>query len=136
MDPAVPLVVPENQSATVHGNRDPRQPNCWRHHSITPLWPITSAQPLTRLMLENYSSASGAGAGREARAATSPTRAYSRGRDLPAKVLPAPVCVQSLRHNTSIEPSPAQRGGDTKVIQGDQQDLWRFTQSGVGNCVR
>jgi aspartate-semialdehyde dehydrogenase len=117
MDPAVPLVVPEINSAAIQAHRGIiANPNCCAIISITPLWPVHRANRIERLMLATYQAASGAGAAamEELREAT---RAYLEGRPYQQRVLPHPYAFNLFSHNTRIDPVTGYNEEETKVIQ-------------------
>ena len=63
MDPSVPLVVPEvNPSDLEKHNGLIANPNCTTILMCLPLWPLHQVQPIRRLVVSTYQSASGAGA--------------------------------------------------------------------------
>ena len=117
MDPAVPLVVPEINSAAIGAHRGIiANPNCCAIISITPLWPVHRANRIVRLMLATYQAASGAGAAamEELREAT---RAYLEGQVYQQRVLPHPYAFNLFSHNTRIDPLTGYNEEETKVIQ-------------------
>jgi aspartate-semialdehyde dehydrogenase len=117
MDAAVPLVVPEINAAAIGLHQGIiANPNCAAIISITPLWPIHRRNPVRRLILSTYQSASGAGAAamEELREAT---RADLAGQRFQHKVLPHPYAFNVFSHNTAIDPSTGYNEEETKVIQ-------------------
>src|SRR5690606_41272526 len=59
----ISLVVPEINGDAIRSHRGIiANPNCAAIISITPLWPIHRENPIRRLILSTYQSASGAGA--------------------------------------------------------------------------
>jgi aspartate-semialdehyde dehydrogenase len=64
MDPQVPLVVPEvNPEAAQKHRGIIANPNCTTILMCLPLWPLHQVQPIRRLVVSTYQSASGAGPG-------------------------------------------------------------------------
>ena len=63
MDPEIPLVVPEVNSAAVAGHQGIlANPNCSTIIMVVALQPIQELSPLTRIVVSTYQAASGAGA--------------------------------------------------------------------------
>ncbi|MFO7285694.1 MAG: aspartate-semialdehyde dehydrogenase [Gammaproteobacteria bacterium] len=117
MDPTVPLVVPEINADAIRSHRGIiANPNCAAIISITPLWPIHRENPVRRLILSTYQSASGAGAAAMEELRES-TRAYLAGQPYEPKVLPHPYAFNVFSHNTKIDPATGYNEEETKVIQ-------------------
>ncbi len=63
MDPEVPLVVPEVNPEAAKGHKGIiAGPNCSTTQMVVALWPIHHANPIQRIIVDSYQSASGAGA--------------------------------------------------------------------------
>ena len=63
MDPAVPLVVPEvNPDDALTNNGIVANPNCSTIQMVVALWPLHRENPIKRIIVDTYQSASGAGA--------------------------------------------------------------------------
>ena len=63
MDPAVPLVVPEvNPDDALTNNGIIANPNCSTIQMVVALWPLHRENPIKRIIVDTYQSASGAGA--------------------------------------------------------------------------
>ena len=63
MDPEIPLVVPEVNSAAIDGHQGIiANPNCSTIIMVVALQPIQELSPLTRIVVSTYQAASGAGA--------------------------------------------------------------------------
>jgi len=116
MDDSVPLVVPEINGDAIRSHRGIiANPNCAAIISITPLWPIHRENPIRRLILSTYQSASGAGAAAMEELRES-TRAYLAGQAFEPKVLPHPYAFNVFSHNTKIDPATGYNEEETKVI--------------------
>jgi aspartate-semialdehyde dehydrogenase len=127
MDDAVPLVVPEINSQALRGHRGIiANPNCTAIISITPLWPIHQLNPIVRLIISSYQSASGAGAAAMEELRES-TRAYLEGRAYEQRVLPHPYAFNVFSHNARVDPASGYNEEEIKVreearkIFGDPQ---------------
>nr|PZN90065.1 MAG: aspartate-semialdehyde dehydrogenase [bacterium] len=102
MDPTVPLVVPEINADAIRSHRGIiANPNCAAIISITPLWPIHRENPVRRLILSTYQSASGAGAAAMEELRES-TRAYLAGQPYEPKVLPHPYAFNVFSHDSAV----------------------------------
>jgi len=115
MDAAVPLVVPEINPLAARGHRGViANPNCTAIISITPLWPIHKVNPIVRLLISSYQSASGAGAAAMEELRES-TRAYLEGRAYEPRVLPHPYAFNVFSHNARIDPVTGYNEEEIKV---------------------
>jgi aspartate-semialdehyde dehydrogenase len=115
MDPAVPLVVPEINPRAVREHRGIiANPNCTAIISITPLWPVHQLNPIVRLLVASYQSASGAGAAAMEELRES-TRAYLEGRAYEQRVLPHPYAFNVFSHNARIDPATGYNEEEIKV---------------------
>jgi aspartate-semialdehyde dehydrogenase len=116
MDPDVPLVVPEINRAAIRQHRGiVANPNCVAIIADVALWPIHRANPIQRLILATYQSASGAGAAAMAEL-ESATAAAVAGRAFEPKVLPHPYAFNLFSHNTPIDPANGYNGEEIKVM--------------------
>jgi aspartate-semialdehyde dehydrogenase len=127
MEDGVPLVVPEINSQALRGHRGIiANPNCTAIISITPLWPIHQVNPIVRLIISSYQSASGAGAAAMEELRES-TRAYLEGRAYEQRVLPHPYAFNVFSHNARVDPASGYNEEEIKVreearkIFGDPQ---------------
>ena len=117
MDDAVPLVVPEINSQALRGHRGIiANPNCTAIISITPLWPIHKVNPIVRLLISSYQSASGAGAAAMEELRES-TRAYLEGRAYEQRVLPHPYAFNVFSHNARVDPASGYNEEEIKVSE-------------------
>src|SRR5690554_5428159 len=117
MDDSVPLVVPEINGDAIrsHGGII-ANPNCAATISVTPLWPIHRENPIRRLILSTYQSASGAGAAAMEELRES-TRAYLAGEPFEPKVMPHPYAFNVFSHNTAIDPETGYNEEEAKVMR-------------------
>ena len=115
MDPSVPLVVPEINSAEIAKHRGIiANPNCTAIISAMPLWPIHRRNPIRRIIASAYQAASGAGAPAMAELLDS-TRAYLDGRPYTPSVMPHPYAINLVSHNTAIDPETGYNEEESKV---------------------
>lgn len=117
MDPGVPLVVPEINASAIATHRGIiANPNCAAIIAGLPLWPLHQANPIRRLVITTYQSASGGGAAAMQELLDS-TRAYLAGEDHTPRVLPHPYAFNLFSHNTEIDPVTGYNDEETKVIR-------------------
>jgi aspartate-semialdehyde dehydrogenase len=103
MNPAVPLVVPEINTAALAGHDGIiANPNCAAIIAITPLWPIHQRNRIRRLILSTYPAASGAGAAAMDELVAA-TRAYLDDDNFTPLVLPHPYAFNLFSHDTKID---------------------------------
>jgi aspartate-semialdehyde dehydrogenase len=136
MDPAVPLIVPEINSAAIHAHRGIiANPNCCAIISITPLWPVHRANRIERLTLATYQAASGAGAAAMEELLEA-TRAHLEGRPYQQRVLPHPYAFNLFSHNTRVDPVTGYNEEEIKVIQ-ETRKIFADSEIRVSaTCVR
>jgi aspartate-semialdehyde dehydrogenase len=116
MDRDVPLVVPEINPAALRRHRGIiANPNCVAIIAGMALWPIHRRNPIRRLIVSTYQSASGAGAAAMAELEDA-TTAYLAGRHHAPRVLPHPYAFNLFSHNTAIDPATGYNGEETKVM--------------------
>jgi aspartate-semialdehyde dehydrogenase len=116
MDQAVPLVVPEINGGALRQHRGIiANPNCVAIIAGMALWPIHKVNPIRRLIVSTYQSASGAGAAAMAEL-TAATGAALAGRDFTPRVLPHPYAFNLFSHNTAIDPETGHNGEEIKVM--------------------
>ena len=116
MDPAVPLVVPEINPAALRRHRGiVANPNCVAIIAGMALWPIHRRNPIRRLIVSTYQSASGGGAATMAELVDA-TAAYLDERPHAPRVLPHPYAFNLFSHNTAIDPATGYNGEETKVM--------------------
>ena len=136
MDDSVPLVVPEINGDAIrsHGGII-ANPNCAAIISITPLWPIHRENPIRRLILSTYQSASGAGAAAMEELRES-TRAYLAGEPFEPKVMPHPYAFNVFSHNTKIDPETGYNEEETKVIAETKKIFGDANIRVSATCIR
>jgi aspartate-semialdehyde dehydrogenase len=116
MDPTAPLVVPEiNAGALARHRGIIANPNCVAIIAGMALWPIHRVNPIRRLIVSTYQSASGAGAAAMAEL-TAATAARLAGRDFTPSVLPHDYAFNLFSHDTPIDPATGHNGEELKVI--------------------
>jgi aspartate-semialdehyde dehydrogenase len=116
MDPDVPLVVPEINGAALRGHRGIiANPNCVAIVAGMALWPIHRRNPIRRLIVSTYQSASGAGAAAMDEL-TQSTASYLAGRPHAPRVLPHPYAFNLFSHDTPIDPATASNAEEVKVM--------------------
>jgi aspartate-semialdehyde dehydrogenase len=102
MDPTVPLVVPEvNPEAAKAHQGIIANPNCTTILMCVALQPLHQIQPLRRIVVSTYQSASGAGA-RAMEEVKQQTQAILNGQTPPTESFPYPLAFNLFPHNTKI----------------------------------
>ena len=116
MDPAVPLVIPEVNAGEIARHRGIiANPNCVVIVAMTPLWPLHQVNPIRRIVLASYQSASGGGAAMmdELQQAT---KAYLAERPFAPRVLKHDYAFNLFSHNTKIDLTTGYNEEETKVV--------------------
>jgi aspartate-semialdehyde dehydrogenase len=136
MEAAVPLVVPEINSAAIELHAGIiANPNCAAIIALMALAPIHRRNRIHRVILATYQAASGAGAAAmtELREAT---RAYLDGCAYEPRVLPHPYAFNLFSHDTPIDPATGYNGEETKIIN-ETRKILADPEIRVGvTCVR
>ena len=102
MNPQVPLVVPEvNPEAAANHQGIIANPNCTTILMAVALWPLHQIQPIQRVVVATYQSASGAGA-RAMEEVKAQTQAILQGEKPTTDVFPYPLAFNLFPHNTPI----------------------------------
>ena len=102
MDPDVPLVVPEvNPEAAQQHQGIIANPNCTTILMSLALWPLHQVQPIQRLVVSTYQSASGAGA-RAMEEVKRQAQAILNGEDPVAEAFPYPLAFNLFPHNSEL----------------------------------
>jgi aspartate-semialdehyde dehydrogenase len=136
MDPNVPLVVPEINAGEIERHKGIiANPNCAAIISITPLWPVHQKNPIKRLIVSTYQSASGAGAAAMTELEES-TKAYIEGREYKNTVLPHPYAFNLFNHNTKIDPDTGYNDEEMKVIAETKKIFNDQSIAVSATCVR
>lgn len=102
MDSSVPLVVPEVNPEAAEGHRGIiANPNCTTILMSVALWPLQQIQPIRRIVVATYQSASGAGA-RAMEEVKQQAQAILDGKKPPTESFPYPLAFNLFPHNTPI----------------------------------
>ena len=102
MQPSVPLVVPEvNPDAAAAHQGIIANPNCTTILMSVALWPLHQIQPIRRIVVATYQSASGAGA-RAMAEVEQQARAILAGKTPPTEIFPYPLAFNLFPHNTPL----------------------------------
>ncbi|MDY7021604.1 MAG: aspartate-semialdehyde dehydrogenase [Cyanobacteriota bacterium] len=102
MDAQVPLVVPEvNPEAAASHQGIIANPNCTTILMAVALWPLYQVQPIRRIVVATYQSASGAGA-RAMEEVKTQTQAILKGETPQAEVFPYPLAFNLFPHNSPL----------------------------------
>ena len=103
MDPDVPLVVPEiNPNAAQQHRGIIANPNCTTILMGVAIYPLHKVQPIQRIVVSTYQSASGAGA-RAMEEVKQQTQAILAGEEPPTESFPYPLAFNLFPHNTPID---------------------------------
>ncbi|MEL7037011.1 MAG: aspartate-semialdehyde dehydrogenase [Cyanobacteria bacterium J06592_8] len=102
MDDQVPLIVPEvNPEAAASHQGIIANPNCTTILMTVALWPLYQVQPIRRIIVATYQSASGAGA-RAMEEVKTQTQAILRGETPQAEIFPYPLAFNLFPHNSPL----------------------------------
>jgi aspartate-semialdehyde dehydrogenase len=102
MQPDVPLVVPEvNPQAAKSHQGIIANPNCTTILMAVALYPLHQHQPIKRVVVSTYQSASGAGA-RAMEEVKQQARAILEGKEAETNIFPYPLAFNLFPHNTPI----------------------------------
>ncbi|MDY6936261.1 MAG: aspartate-semialdehyde dehydrogenase [Cyanobacteriota bacterium] len=102
MDPDVPLVVPEvNPDAATRHRGIIANPNCTTILMAMAVWPLHQIQPVRRIVVSTYQSASGAGA-RAMEEVKTQARAILDGGEPQPEILPYPLAFNLFPHNSPL----------------------------------
>lgn len=102
MDESVPLVVPEvNPDAAKDHTGIIANPNCTTILMTVALWPLQQIQPIKRIVVATYQSASGAGA-KAMEEVRQQAQAILNGEKPPTESFPYPLAFNLFPHNTPI----------------------------------
>lgn len=102
MDPQVPLVIPEiNPQATVQHQGIVANPNCTTILMAMAVWPLHQIQPVQRVIVSTYQSASGAGA-RAMEELKTQARAIVNEEQPSAEIFPYPIAFNLFPHNSPL----------------------------------
>ena len=102
MDENVPLIVPEiNPEAAANHQGIIANPNCTTILMGVAIYPLHRVQPIKRIVVSTYQSASGAGA-RAMEEAKAQARDILDGKEPQAEVLPYPIAFNLFPHNSPL----------------------------------
>jgi aspartate-semialdehyde dehydrogenase len=102
MDPNVPLVVPEvNPGAAAMHQGIIANPNCTTILMTVAIWPLHQVQPIQRVVVATYQSASGAGA-RAMEEVKAQAIAILQGETPKTEAFPYPLAFNLFPHNSSL----------------------------------
>lgn len=135
MDPQVPLVVPEiNPHAAAQHQGIIANPNCTTILLGVAIYPLHQLQPIKRIVVSTYQSASGAGA-RAMEEVKIQSQAILNNQEAKAEILPYPLAFNLFPHNSALNnqgycEEEMKMVNETRKIFGD--DKIRITAT----CVR
>jgi aspartate-semialdehyde dehydrogenase len=102
MNPGVPLVVPEvNPEAAAHHRGIIANPNCSTILMNVAVYPLHQLQPVQRIIVATYQSASGAGA-QAMEEVKQQARAILAGETPPTEIFPYPLAFNLFPHNSPL----------------------------------
>ncbi len=102
MNPDVPLIVPEVNPEAINNHKGIiANPNCTTILMTVAVWPLYQVQPIRRMVISTYQSASGAGA-RAMEEMKQQARAILQGETPTTEIFPYPLAFNLFPHNTPI----------------------------------
>lgn len=102
MNPDVPLIVPEVNPEAINNHKGIiANPNCTTILMTVAVWPLYQVQPIRRMVVSTYQSASGAGA-RAMEEMKQQARAILQGETPKTEIFPYPLAFNLFPHNTPI----------------------------------
>lgn len=102
MDPSTPLVIPEVNPGDIDWHKGViANPNCSTIIMNMAVWPLHQKDPVRRIVVSTYQSASGAGAAAMDELLTQ-TSDHLGGRTVAPKVFPHPIAFNLFSHNTPV----------------------------------
>jgi aspartate-semialdehyde dehydrogenase len=135
MDPDVPLVVPEVNPEAVHRhNGIIANPNCSTIIMNVAVWPLHRVNPVRRMVVSTYQSASGAGAA-AMRELEQQSREVLEGKEPTMAVFPFQIAFNLFSHNTPID----ETGYNTEEIKMVAETRKIFGEPGLAitaTCIR
>jgi aspartate-semialdehyde dehydrogenase len=135
-DPAIPLVVPEINAASMKDHAGIiANPNCAAITTLVPLWPVHQVNPVRRLIISTYQAASGGGAALMEELEQS-TRAYLDGKAYEPKVVKYPYAFNLFSHNTAIDMATGYNDEETKVIKETKKIFGDERIAVSATCIR
>jgi len=122
----VPLIVPEvNPEAAKHHKGIIANPNCTTILMAVAIYPLHQVQPIQRIVVSTYQSASGAGA-RAMEEVQVQSQAILRGEPAIAEILPYPLAFNLFTHNSPMTENSyceeeMKMVNETRKIFGDRE---------------
>ncbi len=102
MNPEVPLIVPEVNPEAINNHKGIiANPNCTTILMTVAVWPLYQVQPIRRMVVSTYQSASGAGA-RAMEEMKQQAKAILQGETPKTEIFPYPLAFNLFPHNTPI----------------------------------
>jgi len=135
MDPAVPLVVPEiNPDDAFTHKGIIANPNCSTIIAAVAVWPLHRVNPVLRMIVSTYQSASGAGAAamEELRTQTADVLA---GRPAVPRVFPHPIAFNLFVHNSPLDPS-GYNTEEVKMVKETRKIFHAQDLAITATCIR
>jgi aspartate-semialdehyde dehydrogenase len=135
MDPDVPLVVPEVNPEDIKAHKGIiANPNCSTIIMNVPVWPLHQVNPIKRIVVSTYQSASGAGAAAMAELEAG-AKAFLAGEEFTPTVLPHPAAFNVFSHNSKVGPD-GYNEEETKMVR-ETQKIFHCPEIRVtATCVR
>ncbi|MDO8629152.1 MAG: aspartate-semialdehyde dehydrogenase [Phycisphaerales bacterium] len=135
MDPQVPLVVPEiNPGDTLWHRGIIANPNCSTIIMNVAVWPLHRVNPVRRIVVSTYQSASGAGAAAMEELRTQ-TADHLAGRKVAPRVFPHPIAFNLFSHNTPIDPD-GYNNEERKMIDETRKIFHDSSIAITATCIR
>lgn len=135
MDPDVPLVVPEVNPEDIRNHRGIiANPNCSTIIMVVPLWPLHRVNPIRRIVVSTYQSASGAGM-RAMRELENQTRALLDGNPVKPEAFPFQIAFNLFCHNSAIDET-GYNAEERKMLDETRKIFHDNTLRVSATCVR
>jgi aspartate-semialdehyde dehydrogenase len=135
MDPDVPLVVPEINPQKIADHKGIiANPNCSTIIAIVPVWPLHRANPIKRMIVSTYQSASGAGYSAMVELEEQ-TREVLEGKKATCKAFPYQIAFNLFNHNSSID-ADGYNTEEVKMVK-ETQKIFDCPQMAITcTCIR
>ncbi|MFQ5495288.1 MAG: aspartate-semialdehyde dehydrogenase [Phycisphaerae bacterium] len=135
MDPTVPLVVPEVNPRDLRGHDGIiANPNCSTIIMNVAVWPLHRVNPVRRIVVSTYQSASGAGAAAMEELKTQSADVLAGG-DAKPQVFPHPIAFNLFSHNTPIG-NDGYNTEERKMIDETRRIFHEPSMAISATCVR
>jgi aspartate-semialdehyde dehydrogenase len=103
MDPVIPLVVPEINPQKIREHKGIiANPNCSTIIAIVPVWPLHKANPVKRMIISTYQSASGAGM-KAMLELQRQAREILEGKEPTCEAFPYQIAFNVFSHNSALD---------------------------------